>query len=358
MAKMRIYVVDLESVPSRYTCEWKKQLPIIIENEIQKHGKDIRVINISGGEESIEATPGAFLNFQATNIYKNNQLNDIARRFTNEVKPGDKFIFADAWHTGILQLKYMSELLQIPVEIHALWHAGSYDPQDFLGRLIKDKKWTYATESALYHAIDYSWFATEFHANLFMNTLFPDGKNYDGVYQTGWPMEYMPDLFSKYDSTVKEDIIIFPHRLAPEKQPEIFRDLAATLPEYHFVVCQDSKLSKKEYHEVLAKSKLMWSANLQETLGISPFEGALLGVIPMLPDRLSYSEMYPVDYLYSSAWTDSFDNYMLNKSLIVDHIRYNMENYDTISTDVRTKLAPHLLKNYFSATTLLQELLS
>lgn len=356
---MRIYVVDLESVPTRYTCEWKKQLPIIIENEVQRLGKDIQVINISGGEESIEATPGAFLNFQATNIYKNNQLNDIARRFTNEVKPGDKFVFADAWHTGILQLKYMSELLNIPVEIHALWHAGSYDPQDFLGRLVKDKNWTHNTERGLFHAIDYNWFATDFHKKLFSTTLLNGPVGKDKMPRTGWPMDYMPSLLDKYDSTAKEDIIIFPHRLAPEKQPEIFRDLAANMPDYKFVVCQDNKLSKEEYHKLLAKSKIMWSANLQETLGISPFEGALLGVFPLLPDRLSYSEMYPSEYLYPSEWTESYESYEKHKTEIMIRIRMRMlyqDNKDRVKI-VQEELAQHLLTKYFTATNLVRKLL-
>ena len=354
---MRIYVVDLESVPSRYTCEWKEHLPSMLRAKIAEAGKDIEVINISGGEDSIEATPGAFLNFQQTNIYKNNQLSEIARRFTNEIKAGDKFVFADAWHTGILQLKYMSELLGIPVEIHALWHAGSYDPQDFLGRLIKDKSWTYNTERALYHAVDYNWFATRFHADLFCDTLYPTLKDYKGVHQTGWPMEYMPELFSKYDTSIKENIIVFPHRLAPEKQPEIFRDLAKSMPQFQFIVCQDNKLSKVEYHKLLSRAKLMWSANLQETLGISPFEGALLGVIPILPNRLSYSEMYESKYLYPSDWTTSFENYSLVKPLVMTHIEKMMSGYDKMVVDVRNRLAPDLLEDYFTATNLVSALI-
>lgn len=356
---MKIYIVDLESVPTRYTCEWKRQLPAMLENEIYKRGKHIQVINISGGEESVEATPGAFLNFQATNIYKNNQLNDIARRFTNEVKPGDKFVFTDAWHTGILQLKYMSELLNVPVEIHGLWHAGSYDPHDFLGRLIKDKSWTYNTERGLFYAIDYNWFATEFHKKLFSATLLSGPAGKDKMFRSGWPMEYMPGLLNKYDSTIKEDIIIFPHRLAPEKQPEIFRDLATHLPEYKFVICQDNKLSKEEYHKLLAKSKIMWSANLQETLGISPFEGALLGVWPMLPDRLSYSEMYPKDFLYPSEWTESYESYEKHKTDIIANIKMKMlyqNNKDNVKF-VQEELAQHLLDKYFTATDLVCKLL-
>lgn len=342
---MTIYVVDLEYVPTRYTCEWKSSVP-----ELIKASTDEPVVIISGGEDVITATPGAFLNFQQTNIYKNNQINDIARRFTNEIQPGDRFIFLDAWHTGILQLKYMSELLNKPVEIMALWHAGSYDPQDFLGRLIKDKKWTYNTERAIYNAVDYNWFATDFHIKLFENEI-DSGKSY----KTGWPMEYMPEMFRKYDSSNKEDIIVFPHRLAPEKQPEIFRDLEKALPEYKFVVCQDQALSKSEYHELLAKSKMMWSANLQETLGISPYEGALLGVYPLLPDRLSYSEMYPTDFLYPSRWTESYNSYLENKDTIVGYIRYKMETYDENVGKVK-KLSEHLGEEFFSAGQLLKVL--
>lgn len=361
MAKMRIYIVDLESVPTRYTCEWKEYLPSMLRDEVEKSGKEIEIINVSGGEDSIEATPGAFLNFQQTNIYKNNQLSDIARRFTNEIKPGDKFLFADAWHTGILQLKYMSELLGIPVEIHALWHAGSYDPQDFLGRLIKDKSWTYSTERAIYHAVDYNWFATEFHSNLFIKAIVGHQNSFNAeltgkISHTGWPMDYMANMY-KMDDSQKEDIIVFPHRIAPEKQVEIFRDLAEALPEYHFVVCQDSKLTKYEYQSLLSRSKLMWSANLQETLGISPFEGALHGVVPMLPDRLSYREMYDHKYLYPDGWTQSFETYMDCKSMVISNIKHVMKNYKVMEKDVRKNLTPHLLKKYFTATNLVKKLL-
>jgi len=354
MVDKRIYVVDLESVPTRYTCEWKDHIPNLLREEIKERNLNIEVINISGGESTIEATPGAFLNFQQTNIYKNNQLNNIAERFTSEVKPNDVFLFTDAWNTGILQLKYMSELLNIPIEISALWHAGSYDPQDFLGRLIRDKKWTYATERAIYHAVDYNWFATRFHSELFSNTLDVSGGK---SHITGWPMDYMPAVLNKYKSVEKEDIIIFPHRIAPEKQPEIFRDLAKYFPEYEFVVCQDEKLSKEQYHKLLAKSKIMWSANLQETLGISPFEGAILGVVPLLPNRLSYTEMYGKKYLYPGVWTASFSNYEFYRENIIRMIKDTMEEYDVLRGNVENHLAPQLLKNFFNATNLVDNLL-
>jgi hypothetical protein len=67
------------------------------------------------------------------------------------------------------------------------------------------------------------------------------------IVRTGWPMEYMPDTLSMYKDMDKRDLILFPHRIAPEKQVEIFRDLKEHLPQYEVVVCQDQQLSKNEY---------------------------------------------------------------------------------------------------------------
>ena len=131
-----IYLIDLEYVETRYTAQWKTEFPQQIADQT---GQDITVIE---GPEDIAActTPGAFLNFAGTNIYKSEQVKILGEYFNNnEIKNGDHFVFADAWHPGILNLKYMLDLFQIDATIHALWHAGSYVPQDFLGRKIGDK---------------------------------------------------------------------------------------------------------------------------------------------------------------------------------------------------------------------------
>ena len=355
---MTIYIIDLESIPSRYTCEWKTHLP----NMIKKHGLDVVVID---GPDDLpdNTTPGMFLNFSATNIYKSVQVEKFSRLFSEgKIKDGDYFLFTDAWHPGVINLRYMSELLGIKIKIGGCWHAGSYDRWDGLGRLIGDAPWVRYAEKSFYHSFDHNYFATQFHINMFVKNLLGHENYFSAmekkkIIRTGWPMEYMPDLFKEYDTSEKEDIIIFPHRLAPEKQVEIFRDLAESLPEYKFVVCQDNKLTKQEYHKLLAKSKIMWSANLQETLGISPFEGALLGVIPLLPDRLSYSEMYDVRYLYPDEWTSSMENYYKHKTDIITLIKNTMGQYDIISKDTKGRLAPHLLKEYFTAYSLINQLL-
>jgi hypothetical protein len=257
----------------------------------------------------------------------------------------------------------MSELLGIKVKIHALWHAGSYDPQDFLGRLIGDTPWVRHAEQSFFHAIDYNYFATDFHIDLFsetfsetvdtewLDTMIDNGK----IVRTGWPMEYMPETLAPYKDLTKRDLILFPHRIAPEKQVEIFRDLAETLPQYEWIVCQDQQLTKEEYHTLLGQSKIVFSANLQETLGISCYEGALVDAIPLVPDRLSYSEMYADIWKYPSEWSDSFESYLQYKDKLVAKIVKFMTDYDEYRKFIPQQ-ARSLHHDFFSASALLGRL--
>ena len=358
---MSVFLVDLEAVETRYTGQWKTHLPALL----RKRGHNVQVI--SGVEDIPKATtPGAFLNFGGTNIYKSSQVEQMGRLFCDgAVYPGDHFLFTDAWHPGIINLKYMSELLQIPVKIHALWHAGSYDPQDFLGRLIGDAPWVRHAEKSFFHCIDHNYFATQFHIDMFFENLLDDNVVVNPwskedkasllmsqkIIKTGWPMEYMEDTLLQYKNMPKRDLILFPHRIAPEKQVDIFRDLKEHLPQYEFVVCQERQLTKNEYHNLLGESKLVFSANLQETLGISWYEGGIVGAIPMVPDRLSYSEMAFDTFKYPSEWTESFESYKAHRPEVCNKIIQYMENYEKFLPSLNKQVEE--LKNiYFSCNKL------
>ena len=363
----RVFLIDLEAVESRYTAQWKIHVPKLLEEA----GHNVQII--SGPTDIPSATtPGAFLNFGGTNIYKSAQVEQMGRLFCNgDVRPGDHFIFTDAWHPGIINLKYMSELLGIPVVTHGLWHAGSYDPQDFLGRLVGNKPWVRHAEKSFFHAFDHNYFATDFHIKLFYTNLLNDypaenpwfSEHLDEILhggdtrfvRTGWPMEYMTDTLAPYKGMHKRDLILFPHRIAPEKQVEIFRDLATHLPQYEFVVCQDQQLSKHDYHMLLGEAKMVFSANLQETLGISCYEGALLDAIPMVPDRLSYTEMYYDTFKYPSHWTENFDSYKDARASLCYKIVHYMNYYEQFKLQV-LKQATDLTTNFFSANELIERI--
>ena len=355
---MTVYVVDLESLSSRYTVEWKDHVP----QQLRKHVTD-DVVVIEGGPVPPSTTPGAFLNFGGTNMYKSRQMVQISDMITNgEIKDGDYFLYTDAWNPTIIQLRYMLDLLGIGAKIGGLQHAGAYDDFDFLGRLCGDRAWTHHSEMALYHSLDHIYFASDFHIRLFIENrlnevVFGDVSDHADVRsgkiaRTGWPMEYMRDTLSESENIPKENVIAFPHRLAPEKQVEIVRDLQQQLPEYEFVICQEQQLTKPEYHSILYRAKMVFSASLQETLGISTgIEGPVVGAIPLVPDRLSYVEMFQEDFKYPSTWTEDWQCYVAHREQLVKKIRDVMENYDQYLDQLKGNTSL-LETEYFSAENL------
>lgn len=371
-----LYIIPIEKLETRYTTEWYHHIPKMLEIEAQKIGKDVNVIVVDGEEVSPMPTPGAFLDFAATNIFKSSQLSAICDQFRqNKIAPNTKFLFTDAWNPNVIQLRYMSELLGIPIEIHGMWHAGSYDPADFLGRLIGDKPWVRNAEKSMMECYDTNWFATTFHMDMFIKTLF--GKPNESIYEyaqtrsnfigtnkvdiTGWPMDYLFDTLKPFTELKKKPQIVFPHRLAPEKQLEIFKDLEKSMPEYQWIVCQEKTLTKDDYHTILGESKIIFSASLQETLGISScIEGPLCGALPFSPNRLSYAELFkgfPM-FLYPSEWTENWEAYIANKYKLIERLKLLIEYSN--STWIKTYLNEYInnnCKKYFIADNLIKSLI-
>ncbi|CAO4135937.1 hypothetical protein [Methylorubrum extorquens] len=319
-----IHVVGLEPLRTRYTGEWDYYIPLQLAGAAQQLGLAAKIWPVSGGMVSTRLPPGAFLDPAATNIFKCRQGEEIARRFQNgQVQPGDVFLIADAWHPAVIQIRYMSALHGVRVRIINLWHAGSYDPHDLLGQ-IPDKRWAWSMERALFEAPDMKVFATRFHIELFC-AAFDLSPSQPCIAQCGWPMEYLPGLLAPCRTVPKRKLVVFPHRYADEKQPEIFEDLAKEFePEWQFEVCQHpdrAPLSKDAYHRLLGEARIVFSCSLQETLGIGCYEGVLAGAVPVVPDRLSYREMYPKGFRYPSEWTASWEDYLRHKPQLVDHLR-------------------------------------
>lgn len=365
---MTVYIVDLEAVETRYTAQWKKFLPE------QMAAAGLKVTVLSGGEVPMATTPGAFLNFAGTNSYKSQQLQHISSLFASgTIQDDDYFLYTDAWNPTVIQLKYMAELLNVKIRIGGMWHAGSYDPHDFLGRLIGDKPWVRNAESSMFYCFDDNFFATRFHANMFLREIFDveplfvndeveqwnlDNETYQGnprVHIVGWPMEYLKNLLDDHSVCDKQDKIIFPHRIAPEKQLDIFKDLAQAMPEYDWFVAQEHELTKAEYHQHLKESKLVFSANLQETLGISMYEGALVGSWPMVPRRLSYNEMW--EECYPSDWTKSWESYLEHKDKLIDYVKNHMRSDSVMLQIVAQTRAKQVGEKYFNGSALYKVIL-
>lgn len=368
--KSTIWIFSLEPIETRYTAQWHSHVPLLLKNKL---GDRFNVVQVDGVQKNSQLTPGAFLNFSDTNYWKSAQMCAFLEQHNQgKTGPNDHFIFTDAWNPTVIQLKYMSDLLGFNWTLHGLWHAGSYDPQDFLGRLVGNKPWVRNAEKSFFHAFDHNYFATDFHIKMFYTNLLNDYPTENPWYsehleeilngedprfvRTGWPMEYMVDTLENYCTNPKRDLILFPHRIAPEKQVDIFRDLAKHLPQYEFVVCQDTQLDKHEYHKLLGRAKIVFSASLQETLGIGCYEGAIVEAVPMVPDRLSYSEMYYDGFKYPSKWTQDWDSYLIHREELCHHIVVTMTHYEKRIPEVR-KQAIDLTERFFSCQNLLSKLI-
>lgn len=351
--KNTIWVFSLEPIETRYTCEWFTELPKTIENYIEKNNLDFNVAIINGENcsESNKATEGAFLNFLDTNYWKSTQLLSFIKAIKlNKVKNGDKILITDAWNPCILQLRYIKDLMKIDFDIYNIWHAGSYDKNDFLGREIKEKDWTYNAEESFYYSAEKNFFATYYHENLFHNEL--GNKNLIKSNVCGLPFDYLREKAKKHPRHPKENLILFPHRISVEKQPEIFRYLEKCLPKYKFIICQEENLTKSEYWDLLSRAKMVFSANLQETLGISCYEGLLMGCIPLVPDRLSYTEMYSSNFKYHSDFTRNYESFIINSLKLSEIIKEKIENYDYYSNSLFDSEIKKL-DNYFSSQKML-----
>jgi glycosyltransferase involved in cell wall biosynthesis len=142
----------------------------------------------------------------------------------------------------------------------------------------------------------------------------------------------------------KENVVIFPARIAPEKQPEIVKELEHRIPEFEFVFCCEQNMSKEEYWYHMARAKIMISTSLQETFGITQFEALAAGNVPLVPDHLCYSEEYADDpqFLYPSKWITGKDK---DYAQLEEFLRNAMANYEKFNRTFNSVIDFHK-KNY------------
>jgi hypothetical protein len=298
---MKIFVVDNEE----NTAQWKTWHKKLFED----NGYDYYWI---GYDDVVDVTDTEFLSFIHSNHYKSRQIQEISDLLGEEVmKEGDLIYFLDAWHPGIISTRQMLIGYKYNVRLAGFWHTGSYDEHDMLGahmgRLLN-------VERGIHDCLDYNLFGTYFNLNLFYDNVLKPNDNGSKLIVIGFL--YNTDHLL---NAPKEKIIIFPHRLAPEKGVEVFDQFKSfchsrgQFKDYQFIKTMEVTKDKDEYHELLSKAQFAISFAKQETFGISMIESTLSGCIPIVPDYLSYSEIYPKEFKYShwGAWENIFQNILI-----------------------------------------------
>lgn len=339
-----IWIFSLEPLDSRYTKQWHSNIPQVLAAAA---GTRFRVRQIDGTQRVDTVTNGAFLNFTDTNYWKSSQLCHFVELLdAGEVTENDRFLFTDAWNPCITQIAYMRDLLDHNWELHGIWHAGAYDPSDILGYKMK-KPWPWHAEKSWFYSCDYNYYASNFHKDMFLQNLSIDENQKHRAVRSGQPHDLIVAAMEPYAMPEKstENLVMWPHRFNADKQPDIAVDLK---DHFKMVITQQLNLSKDKYYATLAQSKVMFSCALHENLGISVMEGVLAGVIPVLPNRCSYQEMYLPEFLYPHEWTADYTAYQTHKAKLVAFIQEKLLNYEQYKP-LLDKQRDILIKDYLNA---------
>lgn len=344
-----IWIIPIEPLDNRYTKHWYDHIPSQLSQ-----ATGMKVTTVDGKELTQSTTEGSFLNFSGTSYYKSSQIMQFAELVnTKQVKSGDIVLVTDAWNPTSHMIRYMCELEYIDIKMVGIWHAGQYDPTDILGFTIKSTEWAKKTEESMFELYDINVYATEYH-----RTMFVEAREVDASKSVvcGFPMEYYTQTLGLERAPLceKEDIIVFPHRISPEKRLDLFKAIErVSIPYgYNCIVTQEQNFSKEEYYQLLRKAKFVFSANEHENLGIGMFEGLLLGCIPILPNKLSYREMYSDKFKYDADLipkrggdADAFAEFVVGM--------INSLNQNATQEDIDLE-GERIFKQFFSGDTLYQ----
>ncbi len=268
---------------------------------------------------------GQFLDCIQTNAFKAKQLQMaidwIARQDERVLNTNQTvFLLHDGWFPGIEMLAYIRNAMGYNFRIAACLHAGTWDTHDFTYQRGM-QPWANKLEASWMTIYDHIFVATEFHKKLIGESGIL-GPLSCPISVTGFPIFCPDNLESRlYDPSVscyrnavgsgpsrkkkRKDLVVFPHRTAPEKRTALFdllAERAAKIPELQHLsfvrtkdVCtsKDPKVAKRQYYKLLQSARYSISLASQETWGIAMQESVICGCIPIVPNRLSYKEMYP-----------------------------------------------------------------
>ena len=284
-----VYYLSLEPLEMRYT----KMQDRVTQEAFKRANYKLEAIGGDTLSDSIKT--GAFLDSNSTNYFKFSQLRNIAKMFSDgKIKDGSIFYVSDLWFPGLEAIKYMAFFQKIDIKIYGIFHAGSFTPTDFVNGM---KNWAAFFERGWLRMVDGVFVGTEQVRQDLLRTFTLGFEELEKIHVTG--LAYDSKEVEKYLSE-KENIIVFPHRLHKEKQPELFDKLAQYV-NAECIKTHEHNFSKKEYYELLGRSKVLYSASLQENFGYSVLEGCSLKVTPVLPfNNTDYKYIYPPAVLYKS----------------------------------------------------------
>lgn len=305
-----LYWLPIEPLEERYSEQWYRWFP----EEFKKQGIQFSTIDGTPLLEYVKV--GTFLDINSTIAYKSDQIRKIALLFHNgAIQDGDIFFLADAEMFGLeYTIRYLAELNNLNVKIAAFAHAGSYTKEDFVEKCSYFARFI---ESGWGDIFDHLFVGSEYHKDRLMDLRFIPS---DQIMVTGNPYN-LSEVRNQITPQEKINQVIHTNRPDSEKRPEktlrVFQILKKTHPDWKFVVTTSRKqwgsghlrtmashlqqdigvieikegLTKTQYLEELAKSKVMTGNTIEENFGYCILEALLFGTIPVVSNAYSHPEL-------------------------------------------------------------------
>lgn len=313
---MTLWLLPIEPLPERYSIQWIEWFREALT------ARGVHHMFIPGATLTSSVETGTVLDAVGTNYWKATQLRNVCELFhSGDIKDGDKIFAFDVWFPGLEMIPYMATLKGIRVDLYGFLHAGSYTTEDFAEPL---SAWAQHSERAWIRACRKVFVGTAYHADAFARRRLQAWPEYKRrLVVTGNPFSCLGihDLCSSTKPVAqREKIVVYPHRFDREKRPNVFMDIMEALwterqdfrvvfttsrPSFRsndpallerlkackFAYEIRANLTKCEYYQTLADSRVFVSTTIEENFGYCLAEAMLLGCTPVVPYAYSHPEL-------------------------------------------------------------------
>jgi len=364
MNTSQVIYLPLENMDSRYTVMMNNSIIKEMKNFCRKDDCYIPYRIVFPTEQNLVIESGQFLDVNKTIEFKAKQLAEVSQLFSaGQITEGTLFIVADVFFPGLESIKYMAELSGIEVSIFAFNHAGRADSSDFVQKL---SDWSNYSETAWHAICDRVYVGSQKHlknVSKFLSKMrqthqvvkFENRTNFKtskivSIVDNGiiWDLDYMDTILSNEDAlSQKEDFIIWPHRICPEKGYLEMLAMAATtdtkvlvtssgafsgqqqeLLDHHLDITPKNvvfkeNLSKREYFAYMKKAKWYLSTARQENFGYTLQEAIYYRCRVLAPNSACYPDFLSEENLYflsASPW-QNFNHavFEINMMQLLEH---------------------------------------
>lgn len=302
---MLIYLA-LEEIEQRYTKMMNTALMPHVDRTLYPK-MDINMNTIETGQ---------FLDVTKTILFKNKQMEMLIQMFhSKEITGGDIILVGDIFYPGIEAIRYMADLSGIKIKIAGFNYAGRADKYDFVQEL---GQWADWSERGYHDICDAIFVGSNDHKERVIEHF--GGAALGKVHVTGlvWDRDFVNSVHDYSDKAIREDRVVWPHRITKEKGIDDLLSIAKKLDFVNFIIPSSGvvpipsyahfpknievrdMLTKQEYYEILNNSRWYLSTAYQETFGYTIQEAIHYGCEIFVPARACNPEMVPYKNVYST----------------------------------------------------------